>query len=109
MIKKILATATALMTLGVANAAPESLELNLTDIRLPVSESGMITFRACDDCQFQRALVTADMRWIVNGTTTDFAGFRAGATNAKDRGRSSVTLTYDKEANRITRLKVTVR
>ncbi len=109
MIKKILLTATALMTLGVANAAPESLELNLTDIRLPVSESGMITFRACDDCQFQRALVTNDMRWILNGSPTNFAGFRAGAASAKNRGRSSVTLTYDKEANRITRMKVTVR
>ena len=109
MIKKILLTATALMTLGIANAAPESLELNLTDIRLPVSESGMITFRACDDCRFQRALVTPDMTWILNGTTTDFAGFRAGAASAKNRGRSSVTLTYDKEANRITKLKVTVR
>ena len=109
MIKKTLLTATALMTLGVANAAPESLELNLTDIRLPVSESGMITFRACDDCRFQQALVTADVRWILNGSPTNFAGLRAGAAGAKNRGRSSVTLTYDKEANRITRLKVTVR
>ncbi len=109
MIKKILLTATALMMLGTANATPESFELNLTDIRLPASESGMITFRACDDCRFQQALAASDARWVLNGRPTSFDGLRSGAAGAKQRGRSSVTLTYDKEANRITRIKVTVR
>ena len=109
MIKKILLTATALMTLGSAHAAPESLELNLTDIRLPVSASGMITFRACDNCPFQQALATADASWVLNGSPTTFDGLRDGAANATRRERSSVTLTYDKDANRITRIKVTVR
>ena len=109
MIKKILLTAAALMTLGSAHAAAESLELNLTDIRLPVSAAGMITFRACDNCPFQQAMATADARWILNGSPTTFEGLREGASDATKRERSSVTLTYDKDANRITRLKVTVR
>lgn len=107
--KKFLLTAAAILALGSATAAPEALELNLTDIRLPVSASGMITFRACDNCPFQRALATADARWMINGSPTTFDGLREGAANATKPDRSSVTLTYDKDTDRITQIKVTVR
>ena len=109
MIKKILLTAVALMTIASANAAPEAYELNLTDIRLPVSVSGMVTFRACDDCRFQQALAVEDARWVLNGSPTTFDGLREGIARATRPARSSVTLTYDEDANRITKIKVTVR
>lgn len=107
---KLIFSALALTVLGLANAdQPSSFELNLTDIRLPVSESGTITFRACDDCPFQQARAIDGATWILNTTQTSYAELREGAARATNPGRSLVTLTYDKSENRITALKVTVR
>ena len=85
----------------------EAHEVSLTDLRVPQSESGTVTFKTCDDCSYLTKRVNKDTQWILNGNALPLAKFRRGVLSITDRDAASVTVLHHLERDRVLRVEVT--
>ena len=102
-----------LITLGLALPASadfvtieQAYEVALSEIRLPRSENGTISYKECSTCQFMTKRVDADTRWMINGRAVSLQKFREAAERVTDRNNEAVTILHHLEMNRVTAVSV---
>ena len=114
MIHTILTAAILLASFGTAHAlrvleaVETGVELALSELRLPTSETGNVSYTACATCRISVHRVTPETQYLVNGTALSFADFLriAGEIDAIRNG-SETTLAgvfIDLESGRVTRI-----
>ena len=106
----------AAMMLGLAMPAAAEYETNyegyevaLSDIRLPQSETGTITFKPCASCEFRTHSIDGNVRWLLNGTDVLFEEFQAATRVVTDRNRETVTVLHNLGSDRVTSVSIYLR
>jgi hypothetical protein len=82
-------------------------EVALTDLRVPQSESGTVSFKTCDECSYQSKRVGEGTQWVLNGKSLPLAKFRRGLLSIRDRDAAAVTVLHHLEQDRVIRVEVT--
>lgn len=82
-------------------------EVSLTDLRVPQSESGTVSFKTCAQCPHQVKRVGEDAQWVLNGKPLPLAKFRRGLLSIRDRDAVAVTVMHHLEQDRVIRVEVT--
>jgi hypothetical protein len=87
----------------------DAVELAPTNIILPTTISGMMSFRACDrpcDKEYQRIRLSADTRFIMDGRRMKFDEFRRAFSVMRSRETSYALIGYDVETRTATNIEV---
>lgn len=84
-------------------------EVRLASVRLPASESGMLSFKACAECATTSARVTGETRWLINEQPVSLREFRSAIESRADRNTDYVTVRHHLEKDLITLVAMTVR
>ncbi len=87
----------------------ESFELDLTQLRLPATQTGFVSYRTCDTCNFRRSQTSDSTVFEINGNAVTFDQFRRTANGAPNKNKALVTVLYDEESRRITLISVRIR
>ena len=85
----------------------EAHEVSLTDLRVPQSESGTVSYKTCGECPMQVKRVGSDAKWVLNGQSLSLAKFRRGLLSIRDRDSAAVTVLHHLEQDRVIRVEVT--
>ncbi|MEM1173650.1 MAG: hypothetical protein AAGA33_06745 [Pseudomonadota bacterium] len=97
----------ALLVSGTSYA--ESFELDLTQIQMPATASGQITFKECETCVYQRKPISSNTRFEINGNAVNFDQFRRAANGAPNKERALVTVLIDDNSGDMTLVSVRIR
>jgi hypothetical protein len=81
-------------------------EVAVTDLRLPVSENGTLTFKRCPNCDAQTLRVTSKTRYVVNDRDTPLAEFKNQLRRVRNRKTEAATVMHHLESNTITAVRV---
>ena len=84
----------------------EAYEVDLSDLRLPGSEYGTLTFKQCSDCETQTVSVTSNTRYLINDRDFALTEFKEGLKRVRNRKGSSVSVLHHLESNTIKAIKV---
>ncbi len=84
----------------------EAYEVVLSDLRLPGSENGTLTFKQCSDCEVQTLRVTSKTRYVVNDRDFALAEFKDQLKHIRNRKDLSVAVLHHLESNTIKAIKV---
>ncbi len=100
-----------LLALSLAAAADfrtitEAYEVNLSDLRLPGSENGTLTFKQCSDCEAQTLRVTGKTRYVLNDRDFALAEFKEQLKGVRNRKDQIVSVLHHLESNTIKAIKV---
>lgn len=87
----------------------EAYELTLETFEAPATLNGSAAFRACDECQRQRARTTPATKYKLGGKVVDFAEFREAIRRVSDRDSASVTLVHHLESDTVVSIDVRIR
>ncbi len=103
----------ALVLLGLSLAAAadfrtitEAYEVDLSDLRLPGSENGTLTFRQCSDCEAQTLRVSGKTRYVLNDRDFALAEFKEQLKRDGNRKDQNVAVLHHLESNTIKAIKV---
>ena len=102
----------AAMMLGLAVPAAadyEAYEVALSDIRLPQSETGTITFKPCASCEFRTHSIDSNVRWLLNGADVSLEEFQAATRTVTERNTKSVTVLHNLRSDRVTSVSIYLR
>ena len=86
----------------------QAYEVQLTNLRLPQSDSGTLGFRPCDGCDFLTKRLSEDARFVLNGKSMSLERFRRGVARVRERQDRYVTVLHHLEKDRITKVELTV-
>ncbi len=84
----------------------EAYEVDLSDLRLPGSENGTLTFKQCSDCEAQTLRVTGKTRYLINDRDFALAEFKEQLKGVRNRKTEAATVMHHLESNTITAVKV---
>ncbi len=84
----------------------EAYEVYLSDLRLPGSENGTLTFRRCPSCEAQTLRVTGKTRYVVNDRGVALAEFKNQLRRVRNRNAVAATVMHHLESNTITAVSV---
>ena len=84
----------------------EAYEVYLSDLRLPVSENGTLTFKQCSDCEIQTLRVTGQTRYLINDRDFALAAFKEQLKGVRNRKDPNVSVLHHLESNTIEAVKV---
>ncbi len=84
----------------------EAYEVNLSDLRLPGSENGTLTFKQCPDCEAQTLRVTRSTRYLINDRDFVLAEFKEQLKRIRNRKDQIVSVLHHLESNSIKAIKV---
>ncbi len=84
----------------------EAYEVDLSDLRLPGSENGTLTFRQCSDCEAQTVRVTGKTRYVINDRDFALAEFKEQLKHIRNRKDQNVSVLHHLESNTIKAVKV---
>lgn len=113
--KRTLFTAAALLLTQTAAAdrvivtEVEAVELSPSNIILPGSVNGMMTYRPCaEECEaeYERARLTETTRFVVNGEAVRWEDFRVGFTSIRTGGESYALVSVDLRTNTVTSIRI---
>ena len=88
----------------------EAIEASPSNIILPASTSGMMTYRACyDECdrEYERARLTEKTVFSVNGKVVKFEDFRAKYAEARRTDKALALVSVHLESRTITKIDIT--
>lgn len=111
----ITATAAAMLLLALQPAAAElvtlveAVEVSPSNIILPGSVNGMVSFRPCGgDCEaeYRRARLTPDTRFMVDGRAVKFSDFQVDFANVRTRKMSYALVSVDVKTRTITSIQI---
>jgi hypothetical protein len=110
-IRKLLVTL--LMTFSLSAAADfvtveEAYEVALSDMTTPVTSTGSLVFKECEDCDSRMIRMTRNTRFVVNGRTVDLKEFRKQVFQIRDRSHVPVTIMHHLESDTITSVSVSL-
>lgn len=81
-------------------------EVALTDLRLPGSTVGTLSFKACDTCDYRTVRVTAATEYEANGRLYELADFRKQLETVPDPAEETVTVLHHLESDTIKAVRV---
>ncbi len=81
-------------------------EVAVTDLRLPVSENGTLTFKQCPDCEAQTLRVTGKTGYVVNDRYVALAEFKNQLRRVRSRKPVAATVMHHLESNTINAISV---
>jgi len=81
-------------------------EVAVSDLRLPVSENGTLTFKQCPDCEAQTLRVTGRTRYLLDDRNVELAEFKNQLRRVRNRKTVAVTVMHHLESNTITAISV---
>jgi hypothetical protein len=81
-------------------------EVAVSDLRLPGSENGTLTFRRCPSCEAQTLRVTGKTRYVVNDRGIALAEFKNQLRRVRNRNAVAATVMHHLESNTITAVRV---
>ena len=87
----------------------EAVELSPSNIILPGTVNGMMTYRPCeDDCdaQYERARLTESTSFVVNGQAVKWEDFRVDFTTIKAGDDSYALVSVDLSTNTVTSIRI---
>ena len=84
----------------------EAYEVDLSDLRLPGSENGTLTFKQCSDCEAQTLRVTGKTRYVVNDRGVALSEFKNQLRRVRNRKTVAATVMHHLESNTITAISV---
>ncbi len=84
----------------------EAYEVDLTDLRVPGSENGTLTFKQCSDCGAQTVRVTGKTRYLINDRDFALAEFKEQLKRVRKRNDQNVSVLHHLESNTIKAVKV---
>ncbi len=84
----------------------EAYEVDLSDLRLPGSENGTLTFKQCSDCEAQTLRVTGETRYVINDRDFTLAEFKEQLKDVRNRKDQIVSVLHHLESNTIKAIKV---
>jgi hypothetical protein len=84
----------------------ESYEVALSDLRLPGSEYGTLTFRQCSGCKSQTLRVTSKTRYVINDRDFALAEFEEQLKDVRNRKDQIISVLHHLESNTIKAIKV---
>ena len=87
----------------------EAYEVALSDLRLPGSENGKLTFRQCFDCDAQTLRVTVKTRYLINDRDFALAEFKKQLKLVRNRKNQNVAVLHHLESNTIEAIEVWLR
>ena len=104
MVKTVLLTG-ALLAVSLASAdrypATKTFEVKAQSVRLPVSESGTITLRECDDCDYHSIRVTPQTLYRIDDERMSLAEFRDSLNELKRHGTVGVNVRRDEASQTV--------
>ncbi len=100
-----------LLALSLAAAADfrtitEAYEVDLSNLRLPGSENGTLTFKQCSDCETQTLRVTSKTRYVINDRDFALVEFKEQLKTVRKRKDQNVSVLHHLESNTIKAVKV---
>ena len=87
----------------------EAVELSPSNIILPGSVNGMMTFRPCaGDCEveYERARLTETTSFVVNGQAVKWEDFRVDFTTMRSSDDSYALVSVDLRTNTVTSIQI---
>ena len=97
---KTISLAVIALAAGIANAdsgyrATKTFEAMAETIRIPVSTSGTISLRECDDCQFHSVRVSPETQYRINQKDMQLGQFRIAIQQLTLEHRFSINVRRD--------------
>lgn len=77
-------------------------EVELDDLRLPQSINGTLSFKACDDCEYQTVRVTAATVYEANGRNYTLDDYREALESVSNPRDEHITVMQHLESGTIT-------
>ncbi len=84
----------------------EVYEVDLTDLRLPGTGGGTLTFKQCDDCDAQTLRVSGAARYVLNDRGFALAEFKKELKRVRNRKGVAVAVTHHLKSDTITAVMV---
>ena len=84
----------------------EAYEVDLSDLRLPGSENGTLTFKQCSDCESQTLRVTGKTRYLINDRDFALAEFKEQLKHVRNRKDRNVSVLHHLESDTIKAIEV---
>jgi hypothetical protein len=81
-------------------------EVSLTDLRLPASTSGTLTFKPCKECDYKTVRVTTGTEYEANRRRLELEDFRKQLANIGNRQEVTVTVLHHLESDTIKAVRV---
>jgi hypothetical protein len=81
-------------------------EVSLTDLRLPASTSGTLTFKPCAECDYKTVRVTARTEYEANRRRLELEDFRKQLGSIRNRRDATVTVLHHLESDTIKAVRV---
>lgn len=79
----------------------KTFEVSINSVRLPVSTSGTVSLRECDDCDYHAIRVTPNTHYKINGKNLRLPAFRKAVLDLKLRGDRTVNVMRDDATNTV--------
>ena len=83
-------------------------EVAVSDLRMPRSTGGTLTFRRCAECELETVRVNRKTRYILNDDDFELAEFREELKRAGNKTKGAATVMHHLESNTITSVKVSL-
>ncbi len=84
----------------------EAYEVYLSDLRLPGSENGTLTFKQCSDCEVRTLRVTGKTRYLINDRDFALAEFKEQLKRVRNLKDQNASVLHHLESNTIKAIKV---
>ncbi len=81
-------------------------EVAVSNLRLPGSENGTLTFKQCSDCEAQTLRVSGKTRYVLNDRDFALAEFKEQLKRVRNRKDQNVSVLHHLESNTITAIEV---
>ena len=81
-------------------------EVSLTDLRLPGSTSGTLTFKPCNKCDYKTVRVTTQTQYETNRRRLELEDFRKQLGSIRNRQDVTVTVLHHLESDTIKAVRV---
>lgn len=83
-------------------------EVALSDMTVPVTTTGQLVFKQCEDCDYQSIPMTGHTLFLVNGHSVELKEFRKRTQAVRDRESETIVVMHHLESNTITSLSVEI-
>jgi len=83
-------------------------EVALSDLHMPASENGILSFKKCSTCEVQVVKVSGQTEYLINHETLELADFRRSLAAVRDRSGVDVTVKHHLESDTIVWVSVTL-
>ena len=81
-------------------------ELWLSNVRLPATTSGTLSFSECAECQVVTLRASAATRYAVNGKTVSLVDFRKAIAGVSNRNDQMVDVFHHLDTNTVTAVEI---